>query len=757
MGNSFAQQEFKLSGKVHAEQQAVAAVSVKLVGSPQSQVTDSVGFFEFILPPGNYTLEITALGYTKIRQSIKLRKDTQLDFSLSSNSENLDEITISGQMLNRNLASTQMGVERLSAKSLKSIPAIFGEQDIVKAIQFLPGIKSAGEGSSGIFVRGGSSDQNLILMDDVPVYNASHLLGFFSAFNPDAVEDITVYKAGMPANYGGRLSAVLAVKMRSGDMQKLNVSGGIGLISSKLSVDGPIVKNKASFLVAARRTYADALMRLSSDTSINRNILYFYDVNASINIQPRPKDRISFSTYWGADKMGMAKTFGLTWGNTSLSGQWQHQFNNNLASNTLLALSQYQNNVDIQTGNDDIHIYSQLRNWMLKQQFFWQANEQHFLKFGIQSNYHQVVPSRISASASSNYNPVNYQRRFAWENAFYLNDDWQVLPLLNLSMGMRLSAFSVLGGSSYLQLDPQGNILANKTYPAGEVVKTYLQLEPRLAISYLLGAQSSVKLSYVRNSQNMHLISNTSSDRPTDRWLPSSLMIKPESSDQWALGYYLNLANNRYEINVESYYKTLAQQLDYRDGADLLNEDQLETQLLFGKGQTYGVELLLRKKTGRLNGWISYTLAKSEKKIPGINQNQWYNARQDRLHELALLASYTLNGKWSISAVWNYYTGNAVTFPEAKYNIGGRTYFYYTARNGYRMPSYHRLDLNALVQLKKRKHFSSELAFGLYNAYARKNAFSIAFQKSETDPNQSEIVKTTLFKMVPSISYHFKF
>ncbi|MCJ0741672.1 TonB-dependent receptor [Pedobacter montanisoli] len=753
----FAQQVFTISGMVTSGTEPLERVSIKISGIKQRIYTDSLGFYEVKLKAGNHVFDITAVGFKEKKQSLMVKQDQTLNFELEEDLNTLNEVVVSSRMNERKLENPQMGTEKLSMKEVRSIPLIFGERDILKAIQFLPGIKSAGEGGAGIYVRGGSSGQNLVLMDDVPVYNASHLMGFFSTFNPDAVEDITVYKTGMPAQFGGRLSSVLDVKMKQGNAEKFEVDGGIGLISSKLTLKGPIQKEKSSFIISGRRTYVDALIRLSPDSSINKNIMYFYDVNGRADFKLGERDKLIFTGYLGADKLGLAETFGLTWGNKQASLQWQHLFSSALSVNTTASYTGYQNKIAVNTGLDNVQIFSQIKDLTFKHQYFWQTSAQNQLKFGLNSIYHTVKPGQITSEGQSSYNPINYQERYSLENGIFVSDEWNISPGFNVTAGLRLSAFSILGKGDFLLVDPQGNIVDTKTYKSGQIVKTYFNLEPRLAISYLLDNDQSVKMSYVRNTQNMHLISNSTSGRPSDKWLPSSLMVKPEISDQYSAGYYRNFRDNTFEFNVESYYKTMQNQLDYRDGADTFNSDNIETQILAGKGRAYGLEFLFKKKKGKLTGWLSYTLSKTERKIEGINQGDWYNARQDRTHEFSTVVAYDPGKKWSFSASWIYYTGDAITFPAGKYNMDGRTFFYYSSRNSYRMPAYHRLDLGANYKLKQRKNFSSELSFSLYNAYGRKNAYAITFRESEKDPSVTEAVRTTLFKFVPSVSYNFKF
>ena len=754
-----AQQLYKITGTVRSavDGSVLSGASLKVLENKNGTAADTLGKYILQLKPGRYTLVISAVSMTSMRKSILVSRDQVLDFSLKDNLNELNEVQVSVGKATRSLSSPQMGAERLSMNTINKIPMIFGERDVLKAIQLLPGIKSAGEGGSGFYVRGGTTDQNLILLDDVPVYNASHFLGFFSTFNPDAVDDITVYKTGMPAQYGGRLSSVLDVKMREGNRTGFKANGGIGLISSKLTLEGPIQKDKSSFIISARRTYIDALLRLSPDSNLNSNIMYFYDVNAKADFEINENNKLRFSGYLGSDKLGVSDVFGLSWGNRLASLQFSHLFNRKLSSNTTASYTSYRNRVKIQSGTIDVDIYSQINDLTLKQDFLWVPNSKNTIRFGASSIYHTVRPGEITAPESSNYNPMNYQKRYALESAAYITDEWHATKKLTVSGGLRLNNFSVLGKGDFYNLNPDGRIIDTISYAKGKLVESYYNLEPRLALSYMVNDNSAVKTSYVRNTQNMHLVSNSTASNPTDKWLSSTNNIKPEVSDQYSAGYYRDILDHKFELNVEGYYKTMSNQLDYRDGADVSNPDIVESQLLYGKGRAYGMEVLFKKKQGRFNGWLSYTLSKTEKEISGINGGNWYKARQDRTHDVAVVGTYELNKKWSFSATWIYYTGDAITFPSGKYNMDGQTFFYYTDRNAYRMPAYHRLDLGANLQLKKRKRYTSELAFSLYNAYGRKNAYSITFRESKTDASKTEVVRTSLFQYLPSISYNFKF
>jgi TonB dependent receptor/CarboxypepD_reg-like domain/TonB-dependent Receptor Plug Domain len=754
-----AQQRFTLSGTVKSKRtgETIIGASVRMINQPGGTTTNEYGFYSITLSKGSYQAEVSAIGKKTDTLDIMLDRDVKANVALEDEAKSLGEVIVRGSGRGRTISGTQTGVEKLSTREIKNIPVLFGEKDVLKTIQLLPGIKAAGDGNAGFFVRGGTADQNQILLDEANVYNASHLLGFFSTFNSDAIKDVTVYKGGMPAQYGGRLSSVLDIKMNDGNNQDFGVSGGIGLISAKLNVEGPVQKDKSSFLLTGRRTYADIFLKAAPDTALSKSKLYFYDLNAKMNYELGPKDKLYISGYFGKDKLGFGDQFGINWGNSTGTLRWNHIFNKKLFSNTSLIYSNYDYEIQIRSGSNDFNIFSQIRDWNLKQDYQLNAGQKNNIRFGWSSIYHTVRPGEITASQTSSLASNSQQQRYSLENAIYLTNTWKAASKLNITYGARLTAFSILGGSDYYTLNADGDITDTTSYKKGEVVKTYWNLEPRLAVGYQFNGSTSLKAAYVRNVQNMHLVSNSTSSTPTDKWVSSSNIIKPEVSDQVSLGYYKNLAGNKYELTVETYYKTMSNQLDYRDGADVFSNKPVETQLLFGKGRAYGIEWMLRKKTGRLTGWVSYTLSKTERLINGINNNQWYNARQDRTHDVAIVGMYQLNKKWVLSANWIYYTGDAITFPNGKYNVGGQTVYYYTNRNGYRMPAYHRLDLGATVQLKQKKKWSSELAFSLYNAYGRENAYTITFRDSEDNPDKTEAVQTSLFRWIPSISYNFKF
>lgn len=738
--------------------ETLIGASVTLLEQPEIGTTsNSYGFYAISTVDGTYTMITSFTGYTSDTQQIILNKNLTLSIKLFSIGSQLEAVVVSQKKKNDNIAKPIMGVQKLSINEIKNVPVLFGEKDILKTIQLLPGIKSAGEGNSGFYVRGGGADQNLILLDEATVYNASHLLGFFSTFNSDAIKDVTVYKGGMPAEYGGRLSSVLDIKMNDGNNQKFGVSGGIGLIASRVNMEGPIVKDKGSFTVSARRTYADLFLKLSKDSTLNKNTLYFYDINAKANYKLNDKNRLYLSLYTGRDNLGFGGTFGIDYGNATGTLRWNHIFNNRLFSNTSLIYSDYSYKIKIRSGNNDIDITSKIRDLNLKEDLQYYVNANNKINFGINMIYHNIIPGVVTASKASSFNSIELQKKYSIENSAYVSHEWSVTEKLNITYGLRLSAFSILGPGTFYRYDTEGNIIDSSIYTANKVVKSYINLEPRLAASYKLTENNSIKASYTRNVQNLHLLSNSTSTNPTDLWIPSSNNIKPEIADQVALGYYQNFKNGMYEFSSEIYYKNLYNQIDYKNGAELRANENVEAQLLIGSGRAYGVELFFKKKYGKLNGWIGYTLSKAERKIEGISNGNYFNAKQDRTHELSLVSIYEASKKWTFAATFVYYTGNAVTFPSGKYNVNGQTVFYYTERNGYRMPAYHRLDLSATLQGKKTRKFESSWTFSIYNTYNRANAFAIEFQDDPENSSKTQAVQTTLFKIIPSVTYNFKF
>lgn len=721
----------------------------------EGATTNEYGFYSLTLPQGNYTFIAGYSGYTADTFKINLEQDQFIDISLKTNLQAIEEVKITDIKENDNITNAQTGVERIDMAEINKIPVIFGERDILKTIQLLPGIKSSGEGSSGFHVRGGAADQNLILLDEAPVYNASHLLGFFSTFNSDAIKDATIYKGTQPAQFGGRLASVLDIRMKEGNKQKYEVNGSLGLISAKLSVEGPIVKEKGSFFVSGRRTYADLFLKLSNDEDIRSTQLYFYDINVKANYKIGKKDVLYLSGYFGRDKLGLGNQFGIDWGNGTATLRWNHIVNKKLFSNTSAIFSNYDYVISIQNGSNNFEITSRIQDYNIKQEFQYFLSSKHTIRMGVNAMVHNILPGEVSLTGATTINN-QLQRRYSWENGIYVSDEWKAASWVNINIGFRMSTFSVIGKGDFYTLDANRNVSDTNSFAPGEFVITYVNPEPRFSASFVLNDKISLKAAYGRNTQYLHLISNSTSTNPTDKWIPTNNNIKPEIADQVSLGYFMNIHQNMFEFGVEGYYKHMLNQVDYKDGANVLFNDAIETQLLNGTGRAYGVELFFKKKKGKFTGWISYTLSRTEKFIEGINKNNWYPARHDRTHDIAVVLSYDISKRINVSATFVYNTGNAVTFPSGKYFINDEIIWLYTERNGYRMPDYHRLDIGATYKFKERKHFSSEIAVSIYNVYARQNAYLITFQENEADPSKTDAVQTALFSIIPSISWNFK-
>ncbi|MBP7306344.1 MAG: TonB-dependent receptor [Saprospiraceae bacterium] len=748
-----AQQKFTISGTIKDKKNGETLIGVTVFPLEISGVGASCneyGFYSLTLPEGKYHIVYSSIGYKSDTTLIDLKANIKSDRFMVDNSMALKEVVITADKKVDNVKQTKIGVEKIDMQEIAKLPVIFGEKDILKTIQLLPGVKSAGEGNAGFFVRGGSADQNLILLDEAPVYSASHLLGFFSTFNSDALKDVTIIKGNSPAQYGGRLSSVLDVKMKEGNNQKYNVSGGLGLIASRLSVEGPIVKDKGSFIISGRRTYADFFLKLTDE--YKDNSLYFYDFNAKANYKINDKNRIFLSGYFGRDVLGFSG-FGIDWGNQTGTLRWNSIINPKIFSNTSIIFSDYSYKGSITSGESTLSIKSEIKDWTLKEEFQYYPNSKNTIRFGFQSIYHNLIPKRFNGNG---LNEAQKNARYAWDNAGFVNNTMEISKSFTLDYGLRFSAYSILGGDTYNIYD-QGVLIKSVVLSSSEIGETYYNFEPRLQFNLLLNQNSSIKGGYARNTQHMHLLSNSTGSSPTDQWIGNSYNIKPEISDQLSLGYFRNLKGTKYQFSVESYFKNLKNQVDYKNGADINSAQDIESELLYGKGMAYGVEFLLKRTEGKFTGWIGYTLSKTERQINGINEGKWYNAPQDRTHDLSIVGMYDLSERWSLSALFVYSTGNSVTFPSGKYEMGGSTVFYYTERNGYRMPSYHRLDFGATYTKPHKKNFVSSWNFSLYNVYGRENAYTITFANSKSDPTKTIATQTSLFRWVPSITYNFKF
>ena len=748
-----AQSTVVVSGSVRDKQTGESLIKavVRIQELPNAGIiSNEYGFYSLSLPKGNYSVVVSQVGYETLVQKIKLDSSQTINFSLQTKNV-LKEVVVESSRKNDNLTKAQMGTETINMSSISKVPVIFGEKDLLKTIQLLPGVKSAGEGNSGFFVRGGGADQNLILLDEAPVYNATHLLGFFSTFNSDAIKDATIIKGNSPSQYGGRLSSVLDVKMKEGNNQDYTVNGGIGLISSKVSIEGPLQKNKSSFILSGRRTYADVFLKATE--KFKDNILYFYDLNAKANYQINAKNKIYISGYFGRDELGLGQDFGIDWGNKTGTIRWNKIISNKLFLNTSFIYSDYNYNVKLKNGETNFNINSEIKDVNLKQDYTLYTNTQNTLRFGFNTILHNIKPSTFSGTV---INSVAKTGRNGLENAVYLTNNYKATNQLTIDYGMRLSMYTLMGGDVY-NIYQNGVVSSSIKLAPSSFGKTYANLEPRITTNFRIDDEKSIKAGYARNVQHLHLLSNSVASSPSDQWIGNSYNIKPEIADQISVGYVTKVYKNNFEFTTEAYYKNLQNQIDYKDGAEINTVSDVESVLLYGIGRAYGLELLLKKKEGRLTGWIGYTLSKTERKIEGINGNNWYNARQDRTHDISVVGIYDLNDRWSISGVFVYNTGDAVTYPTGKYNLQGQTLYQYAARNANRMPAYHRLDFSATYEKNKTKRMHGSWNFSLYNVYGRENAYRISFKDDPNDPTRTQIIRTALFKWVPSVTYQFKF
>ena len=750
---SLAQDKVVLSGTVKDSQtgESIIRAIIRVKELPNIGVfSNEYGFYSISLAKGNYTISVSQVGYEMYTSNIQIDSSIINNIQLSANNL-LKEVVVESSKKNNNLTKAQMGTETLNMVAISKVPVIFGEKDILKTLQLLPGVKSAGEGNSGYYVRGGAADQNLILLDEAPVYNASHLLGFFSTFNSDAIKDATLIKGNSPAIYGGRLSSVLDVKMKEGNNKDYVVNGGLGLISSRVSIEGPIQNDKSSFILSGRRTYAD--MFLKATEKFKDNILYFYDLNMKANYTINAKNKIYLSGYFGKDELGLGDAFGIDWGNKTGTIRWNKIMSNKLFLNTSLIYSDYNYNVKLKNGETNFNINSNIKDVNLKQDYTFYADPKNNLRFGFNTILHTITPSTFSGTVT---NSLSKQGRNGLENAIYLSNNYKPNNDLSLDVGLRVSAYTLMGGDDY-NIYSNGNVQSTIKLAKSSFGKTYINPEPRFTLNYRITDQNSFKAGYARNVQHLHILSNSTASSPSDQWIGNSYNIKPEISDQYSVGYVNTLNQNMFEMSTELYYKNLQNQLDYVDGAEVNTLADVESALLYGVGRAYGFEWLLKKKEGLFTGWVSYTLSKTERKIDGINQNNWYNAKQDRTHDIAVVGIYTINSKWSVSGVFVYNTGDAVTFPTGKYAYQGQTLYQYASRNANRMPDNHRLDISVTYDKKRKKKIQESWNFSLYNVYGRENAYRITFQDDPNNLSRTQIIQTSLFRWVPSITYQFKF
>lgn len=755
--------------------EALVGAIIKTIDGKKGAATDVKGYYKIELTAGVYTIQITYLGYITQQRTISVStQDINLNFSLSSNAVSTKEAVITGERNNKNVTSTEMSRVELSGEQVKTLPVIFGEPDVLKAITLLPGIKSGGEGGTGFYVRGGGPDQNLILMDDAVIYNASHLLGFLSVFNTDAVRNVEVIKGGMPANYGGRLSSILNVNLREGDEQKYKVNGGIGLISSRIMAEGPIQKGKSAFMVAARRTYIDALVKPFLTEEQKANGYYFYDFNAKAHIHLNEKNKLSFSGYYGRDIFNFRSPtnqlvkFQVGWGNAAASLKWFHSFNKNFYSNTIFIYNRYDLNNQFEFGENGFKLSSGLEDLNVKQDFYFTPNKNHSIKFGGQYIYHTFTPGIATGQVGTITIDESINKQYAHEWALYAMDEFKLGKRLTFNAGLRAVFFTQVGPYTERIFDSEGiEIGEGKTYNKGDVIVTYPGLEPRLAGTLLLNSNTSVKASFTRTYQFLHLATTSGAQFPADLWVPSSKLVKPQLAYQYALGVFKNFNENLYETSIEAYYKPMYNQIEFKPGANLFFNQNLENEMIFGEGLSYGVEFFAKKKFGKLTGWVGYTWSRSTRQFDELNQGKSYFFRYDRTHDISLVASYQFNKKWSGTLVFVYGTGNAATLPTSRFayrpgydiieNEPKFTFVdVYDKINDFRLPAYHRMDVSFTYLQKQTQKFESSWNFSIYNVYNRANPYFIYFVP-DIEEMRVKAYMVYLFPILPSVAWNFKF
>jgi hypothetical protein len=776
----FAQERFTISGNVRDAETGEDLIGAQVFaeGTSRGAVTNVYGFFSLSLPKGEFTLTARYQGYKEFKRKFSLLKDETLNLELVPLTAQSEEIVVQGEKDNDNVSSTEMSVVKLDIETVKNIPVVLGEVDILKTLQLLPGVAVQSEGTTGFNVRGGSSDQNLILLDEATLYNASHLFGFFSVFNQDAIKDFKLYKADIPSYYGGRLSSVLDVRQRDGNSKSFHGTGGIGLISSRFMFEGPITKDKGSFMLAGRRSYADIFLPLSPDEAIRNNIAYFYDLNLKANYQLGANDRVFLSGYFGRDNFEIADIFGNGYGNRTGTLRWNHIFGKKLFSN----LSAIYNNYDYEIRNlsrgSAFEVQSNIISSTLKADFNYFMNEDNKIDIGAEGIYYTFIPGNVIPIRGSNIRATNLDRKYAFETAFYLSDELTLSNRLALNLGIRYNLFFRVGDqaireyrdgkpvvfNSELGIYEDGEVVGETRYGANELISSFGGFEPRIAARFSLDESSSLKASYNRTRQNIHLISNATSPTPLDLYTPSGRYIEPQTADQVALGYFKNFSQNEYEFSLETYYKRLNNIIDFVDGAVLVGNNNIETEVLRGEGRAYGLEFYLRKNKGKFTGWVSYTLSRSERRVPGvdggagINGGNWYAANFDKTHNLSLVGIYELSKTWTLSGTFVYATGVPTNYPVGRYDFSNLVVAIYDGtRNAVRIPAYNRLDVSLRWESQKTDGLRSSWVFGIYNLYNRQNPASIVFRENEDRPRTTEAVQTAFFGIVPSISWEFKF
>ncbi len=754
-------QDFTLSGYIEDAETGETLIGVNIFdqnNTIQGATTNVYGFYSLSLPQGTYQLKVSYLGYQDIIKEVELKDNFTINFSLSPG-VTMEEVVVLGEEEDKNVSSTEMGTMALPVDRIKKLPALLGEVDILKTLQLLPGVLSAGEGTAGFYVRGGGPDQNLVLLDEAVVYNSGHLLGFFSVFNADAIKNTTLIKGGIPANYGGRLSSVVDIQMKDGNNKKFGVTGGVGLIASRLTIEGPLKKNESSFIVSGRRTYAFEIAKPAIDnTDFAGTSYFFYDLNAKVNYKISDKDRVFFSGYFGRDVLNYQSnvrdiSFKMPYGNTTATARWNHIFSDKLFLNTSLVYNDYDFSFTGGQSDFSVGLSSGVRDYNAKMDFEYFPNAKNQIKFGLNYTYHRLTPNVTTATSGDIEFSNDLEPKYAHESAIYLLNDYKLSSKFSINYGLRFSAFTQVG--------PFTSGIDGQEYSNLEPVKTYFGLEPRVFAKYNLDASSSLKGGITYTNQYIHLVSNSNSTLPIDVWVPSSERVAPQRGIQYAIGYFKNLKNNAYETSIELYYKDLNNQIDY--GENYINDIavEVEEEFVFGSGRAYGMELFLKKNKGKLNGWIGYTLSKTDRIFPDINDGSVFPATYDRRHDISVVANYEITPEWELGGAFVYGTGNTYTPVKSLFLVEQSLNVEYADRNSARLEAYHRLDLALTYNPKviEDKRFKSSFTASVYNVYNRKNTF-FTYNTFETDFNagtaQARAFKVSLFPIIPSITWNFK-
>lgn len=753
---------FSISGKMSDQYsgEALVGATIFVKELKTGAVSDVYGNYSLTLDEGSYTLVYSYIGYSTVEKQIELKNDQRISLELQPRQHQLKEVEITSEKNDKNVVKPEMSTFRMDIRTIQRIPALMGEVDVIKAIQLLPGVQSVGEGSSGFSVRGGAPDQNLILLDEATVYNASHLMGFFSVFNNDAIKDVKLYKGDIPANYGGRLASVLDVRMNEGNSKKFEVNGGIGIIASRLTVEGPIVKDRSSFVVSGRRTYADIFLPLSSNKALQNNRLYFYDLNAKVNYRINDNNQVFLSGYFGRDVFKNSFA-GMKWGNETATFRWNHLFTKQLFSNFSVIYSNYLYNLGTPAGNNNSFEWtSNLRDIGAKGDLSYYLNTRNTIRFGASVTYHMFSPGNARGIGDETvFADVTVPDNYAFETGIYGSNEQKFGEHFTVKYGLRFSMFQNTGPGTVFHYDSAYNAIDSTVYKGGVLYNTYAGVEPRLGFLYDFDSRQSVKASYARTNQYLQLAQNSTVGTPLDIWFPSSPNVKPQVADQVAVGYFRNFRRNTIETSVECYYKWMQNVVDFKDFAQLLLNNKLEGEIRTGKAWSYGIEFLVRLNEDKFSGWVSYTYSRAFRQIPEINGNTPYPAPYDKPNNISAVINYVISKRFTVSANWVYATGAPVTFPTGRAMIGGKIVPIYSDRNQYRYQDYHRLDLSLSFFSKEKpgRKFKWDLNFSVYNAYNRHNTWSINFTQDNTDPNVSYAEKVYLFGIIPSVTFNFHF